>query len=216
MNRYIPLCFLALFITYSCEKTDPPEDKDGFTDPRDGYTYSFKTIGNQIWMTENLRYLPKVSPPDQESVMAEYYYVLEYLGHNVEEAKSTSNFQTYGALYNWISAMDACPEGWHLPSAQEIEELINFLGGWATAGKKMKSGNGWNVGFNGDNTSGFNALPAGCAQHPEFKGVYTEFWAIDEIQTYDMAFTYQLNAGDEILETSLDQYLGISVRCIKD
>ena len=39
-----------------------PEDKRGvFTDSRDGREYKYTTIGNQVWMAENLNFLSKSS-----------------------------------------------------------------------------------------------------------------------------------------------------------
>jgi len=50
-------------ITYTVMVTSGGKEKDGtFTDPRDGHTYGYKVIGSQIWMCENLAYLPEVSP----------------------------------------------------------------------------------------------------------------------------------------------------------
>ncbi len=38
-----------------------------FTDSRDGNTYGWTKIGDQVWMTENLRYLPNVFEPNNIS-----------------------------------------------------------------------------------------------------------------------------------------------------
>ena len=37
----------------------------------------------------------------------------------------------YGALYNWYAAYNdkLCPTGWHVPSLDEWNILINYLGG---------------------------------------------------------------------------------------
>ena len=111
--------------------------------------------------------------------------------------------------------MDACPEGWHLPSFQEFEELIVFLGDWQIAGRKMTSTEGWQSDLNGDNASGFNAFPAGWAQLPELKGYATAFWTSHESNnTY--AGTYELDAKDQINGSARERWLGLSVRCIKD
>lgn len=41
-----------------------------------------------------------------------------------------SNCDKYGRLYNWESAMRACPSGWHLPSDAEWKNLAKTYGGY--------------------------------------------------------------------------------------
>ena len=90
-----------------------------YTDPRDGYTYKTIKIGNQIWLAENLRYLPQIGNG---------YYVYNYHGNNVNEAKETQNYRNFGVLYNMNAAKEACPVGWHIPSDEEWKELERYLG----------------------------------------------------------------------------------------
>jgi len=112
-----------------------------FTDSRDGNTYLTVTIGSRVWMAENLKYLPSVVGFGTGSSQVPYYYVYNYSGVNVTAAKATSNYTTYGVLYNWPAAMagsassgsspsavkGVCPAGWHLPSDAEWEELVIYL-----------------------------------------------------------------------------------------
>jgi len=112
-----------------------------FTDSRDGIVYKTVTIGEQVWMAENLAYLPSVSLPSSGSYGSPYYYVYDYNTTNVADAKATINYQTYGVLYNWPAAMNGasasnanpsgvqgvCPEGWHLPSDEEWTQLETYL-----------------------------------------------------------------------------------------
>ena len=91
----------------------------------------------------------------------------------MNEAKALSNYKTYGALYNWHAAINACPAGWHLPSETEWKKLELYLGmssedmrvgaKWrgTGVGTKLKASSGWAYDKNGSNESGFNALPAG-------------------------------------------------------
>ena len=90
-----------------------------YTDPRDGYTYKTIKIGNQIWLAENLRYLPRIGKG---------YYVYDYHGNDVSEAKETQNYKDFGVLYNMSAAQEACPVGWHIPSDVEWKELDKYLG----------------------------------------------------------------------------------------
>lgn len=115
-----------------------------FTDSRDGNKYKIVEIGEQVWMAENLAYLPRVHQvaDGSEDAAGSYYYVHGYNGTNVAEAKATSNYRTFGVLYNWTAAMDGsasstsnpsgirgvCPTGWHLPSDSEWKELEMALG----------------------------------------------------------------------------------------
>lgn len=112
----------------------------GCSDP-DGKNYPIVKIGDQFWMAENLSYLPSVNPPIQHSWIEPCFYVYDYMGVSVIEAKATENYTTYGALYNWKAAMNGassstsvpsgvkgiCPDGWHLPSKSEWQLLWDYL-----------------------------------------------------------------------------------------
>ena len=138
-------------------------------DTRDGNLYNTVTIDTQVWMTENLAYLPSVVGPGTGSNSTAYYYVYGYDGTDVDAAKATSNYTTYGVLYNWPAAMagaassDAnpsgvqgvCPDGWHLPSDAEWTQLEEYLiangynyDGTTTGNqiaKSMANYSGWNT-----------------------------------------------------------------------
>jgi uncharacterized protein (TIGR02145 family) len=96
-------------------------------DERDGNTYRTVQIGAQCWLAENLKYLPTVCPATTTPDGSAFYYVYDYQGYSVEEAKATANYSNYGALYNWPAALEACPPGWHLPGDAEWSELTDFL-----------------------------------------------------------------------------------------
>ncbi len=117
------------------------ETSGTFTDPRDGQTYRWVRIGDQVWMAENLRYLPSVDNPWTHSRTEPNYYVYDYFGTNVKEAKAKNNYRNYGVLYNEFAAMKgqssnenypgnvqgACPSGWKVPSDAEWTQLANYV-----------------------------------------------------------------------------------------
>jgi hypothetical protein len=81
-----------------------------FTDPRDGRTYKTVKIGRQTWLAENLNY--------------------EAEGSKCYE-NDPDNCAKYSRLYNWETAMKACPKGWHLPTNKEWQTLINCVDGYS-------------------------------------------------------------------------------------
>ena len=99
----------------------------GVYDERDGNSYCSITIGEQEWLSENMRYLPSVNFYSDASVVDAKYYVYGYDGEDVETAKENPNYAEYGAWYNWKAALTACPAGWHLPSDDEWTELEVYL-----------------------------------------------------------------------------------------
>src|SRR5690554_404167 len=142
-------------------------------DARDNQTYRIVTIGSQTWMAENLKYLPSVVGPWTGSQTTPHYYVYGYNGTDVNVAKATDNYATYGVLYNWTAAMDGeassttnpsgvqgvCPAGWHLPSDAEWTELTDYL--TSDAGGKLKETGTthWNSpNSRATNETGFTAL----------------------------------------------------------
>ena len=130
-------------------------------DSRDGKTYKTVVIGSQTWMAENLNYNASGS---------------------VCYGNNTSNCDTYGRLYNWNTAMAACPSGWHLPSDAEWTALTDFAGGVSTAGWHLKSASGWSSGGNGQDTYGFAALPGGggLSDGTFFADEYNRWWSATE------------------------------------
>jgi uncharacterized protein (TIGR02145 family) len=146
MKKAAPLLALLCIAAFA-------QQKGTFTDTRDGKTYKTTKIGTQTWMAENLNY---------EAPGSVCYYNMP------------ANCEKYGRLYNWETAMKACPKGWHLPSNTEWDKLYRYADGdkgtespyeSETAGKYLKSKEGWNddegKSGNGEDKFGFSALPGG-------------------------------------------------------
>lgn len=193
-----------------------------FTDPRDGNVYQTVIIGTQVWMAENLRYLPSVVGPATGSNSTPYYYVYGYDGTNVNDAKATVNYSTYGVLYNWSAACSSCPAGWHLPSDAEWTQLKNLLGGdYAAGGKLKETGNAhWSSPNTGaTNETGFTALPGG---HRYFDGTFDGVgldcycWSATEDGTDNAWFRLMSFSNSNFYTNQTDKSDGFSVRCVHD
>ena len=191
-----------------------------FTDSRDNKIYKTVVIGKQTWMAENLGYLPSLWGSDPES--SEFYTVpmFNYRDGSIADAKANPNYLTYGVLYNYKAAMTACPQGWHLPSKEEFDVLIRYVG--PLGHKKMKSITNWTPYGNGDNTIGWNAFPAGdYTSESGFGGLgsSTGYWSstFHNTEWFLLALFMPLSLYDQppyIIENRV--YIGYSVRCIKD
>ena len=176
-----------------------------FNDSRDGQKYHTIKIGDQVWMAENLAYIPSDFPSKENGV-----WVYGYEGSDVNEAKATENFKTYGCLYDWETANNkgVCPPGWHLPSKKEFEILLKTVG---KTGKHTYN----NLTIGG--TSGFNARFGGWRfSNGTFNsiGIGVSFWSSTK-GNVSGAWTYYLSK-----DAGMDDYhyegLGFSVRCLKD
>jgi len=191
-----------------------------FIDRRDGTEYGFVKIGNQFWMAENLKYLPSVVGSSTGSNTVPYYYVYGYNGTDINAAKATSNYETYGVLYNWPAAMAACPTGWHLPSDDEWNELTNYLGGNAGGKLKEVGTTHWNSPNTGaTNETGFTALPGGFRI---YSGIFDDvgsigyWWSATEYETYYAWYRDMRYNDSSVLSFGNTEELGLSVRCVKD
>lgn len=132
------------------------------------------------------------------------------------------NGTKYGKLYNWYAVNDSrglAPKGWHIPSDDEFDELIEALGGKTEAGKKMKSNLDWTKNCNPTNESGFLAIPAGFRSSTGeflFKDTYALWWSSTNFKD-DKAWYYYLFCD---LDFAVKYYYskgdGFSIRCIKD
>ncbi len=176
-------------------------EKGTFTDSRDGKIYKTVKIGTQTWMAENLNFKTNNS----------WYY----------DNKSSIG-KIYGSLYTWKDAKEACPSGWHLPSKEEWEKLLNYVGvDQKVFGGKLKSISGWDAPNEGaTNETGFTALPGGyCAYSRNFIGFGwdCQFWSSTEFDNY-LAGVLDISKYSKGVTWYIDinKKVGLSVRCIKD
>jgi uncharacterized protein (TIGR02145 family) len=223
-------------------------------DSRDGRTYKTVKIGDQWWIAENLGYLPEVSPssepefvfpPSSDTLSTEkFYYVYDYQGTNISKAKATDIYIACGVLYNFEAATTACMAGWHLPSDEEWKVLEKYLGmnssesdeggkpdsnNWRNSGdvgKKLKSISGWIDDGNGNNSSGFIALPGSERYYyGEGFGHYGQdaiFWSSTKYESSDawppFAPWYRMlgYVSDGVWRGHTNRNGGFSIRCLKD
>ena len=110
----------------------------------DGNTYNTIQIGTQTWMAENLKTTHYAN--GTEIPLVENTTDWDNLGYTNKAMcyydNSSTNANTYGALYTWAAAMNGanssssnpsnvqgvCPSGWHLPSDAEWKQLETYLG----------------------------------------------------------------------------------------
>ena len=178
-----------------------------FTDARDGQVYKYTTIGNQVWMAENLKF--------------DAPYSLCY-------DKIEGYCDTFGRFYSlhvngeWFDLFDQelldtiCPAGWHVPSVDEWSALANNMGGGAKAILRLYSSTSFGEhDRTGSDDCGFNSKPAGFwLQNDEISGEYrlSVYWtstARDMDSAYDCAF----NTNGIYFGTN---YYKMPIRCIKD
>ncbi len=92
------ICFILPLISVSGQET--------LKDKRDGNQYRTITVQGATWLAENLRFK---TPSGSDS-----------FDHD------SINLRKYGILYDWTTAMKACPKGWRLPTGAEFRNLVNY------------------------------------------------------------------------------------------
>ncbi|MCL2218405.1 MAG: fibrobacter succinogenes major paralogous domain-containing protein, partial [Chitinispirillia bacterium] len=177
--------------------TSSVNSDDTFTDPRDGKTYRTVSIGNQTWMAENLNY---------------------QTGKSSCYKNKDDNCQKYGRLYDWNTAMSACPAGWRLPSNSDWDDLVQTAGGYKIAGRKLKSETGWRKG-NGTDDFSFSALPGGYRwSGGSFHDVgdYGYWWSATENDASYAWYRGIYNDYDLVLKNYNYKAYLFSARCLRD
>jgi uncharacterized protein (TIGR02145 family) len=203
----------------------------------DGNIFHSVTIGDQLWMAENLKVTHYQNGDSILMVISDSTWTILSTGAYCYSENDMSNFEIYGALYNWFTIEDnreVCPIGWHVPSDEDFIDLEIYLGmsleetqnyGWrgVDEGGKLKEGGieHWsypNVGAT--NESSFTALPAGSRNanngisYPI--GSDCTFWLNSENSIYSSMRRSLLYNNPAINRFNSDKRNGYSIRCIRD
>ena len=194
------------------------------TDP-DGNVYHSIGIGEQEWMLDNLRTSKyadgtSISLVTDNNTWAGLSIVGAYCWYN-----NNNVFENpYGKLYNWfaVNSGKLCPTGWRVATDSDWTTLINYLGGSASAGGKMKemAFNHWATPNTGaTNTSNFSGLPGGL-RYPDGSfshlTLYGSWWSANEVNL-NLASHFALDYDDANIDSAANsKQRGLSIRCIKN
>ena len=180
-----------------------------FVDERDGQEYKYTTIGDQVWMAENLNYDAQgsICQGRDTSKCALYGRLYSYVGHVPDRTIDTIN-------WNFIDSV--CPNGWHLPTLTEWKQLGTSVGGIETeiAASRLKSVSGWEKSNWGPgiDVCAFSVLPGGFFSYESSyegnAGIFltstAEFENLNDHVSFDGKMGYGSGSG---------RY---TIRCLKD
>jgi len=189
----------------------------------DGNVYNTVIIGSQVWMTGNLKVTHYRNGDQIQNVTDDTKWTKLKTGAWCYYKNESANNVPFGKLYNWYAINDSrhlCPPGWHIPSSEEWQTLIDFLGGNKVAGFKMKTISYWNKQFRdyrySDNQSRFSALPGGYRRYDDggFIGAKLEanYWSSTNADYYLLGWSH----SSVNLYSISGKSVGHSVRCIRD
>ena len=181
------------------------------TDERDGQTYKTVKLGDQTWLAQNLNYETDNS----------WCY-----------DDDPANCETYGRLYDWEAALNACPDGWHLPSDIEWMQMeiqlgltgtqassTGFRGTSEGGAMKVTGTNYWNSPNTGaTNSSGFSAVGSGnrtSAGNFQDAGNKAYFWTSTSAGSGSYYRTLETSRTDIYRYFAIES-MGQSVRCVKN
>jgi len=223
---------------------------DGVTDV-DGNFYVSVIIGDQEWTAQNLRVTNYADNTpittgllgtDWELATEGAYTIYPF--EDIDGLNSDAEvLEAYGAFYNWHAVADSrglCPTGWHVPSNDEITQLIDYvssvnseeyvasqlkscrqvdspLGGECSTTEHPR----WDshASLYGTDNYGFSALPGGLHDYIDdsyYVGMNGNWWVTTEYDEYD-AWGYGMAVGSiEVQQEYWDKNYGRSVRCVKD
>lgn len=197
----------------------------------DGNIYNTVTIGTQCWMLENLKTTKYRNGDPIQHVMDSTTLSSISTGAYCEYGFNSINSMVYGKMYNLFSIIDSrniAPDGWHVPTQQDWETLITYLGGDDEAGGKLKEEgtSHWISPNYASNSSYFTALPGGGSYDiGTFGGKETLalFWSSTIVpggtsEPEDHGYYILLQNNSNAVTTSGygRGMCALSVRCVKD
>jgi uncharacterized protein (TIGR02145 family) len=172
------------------------------TNPSSYEAFDIIEIDGKTWMAENLNYAA--------------------CGSKCYD-NDPANCAIYGRLYDWETANTVCPDGWHLPSQAEWDELKDFIENDNDCSdcdaKHLKAVSGWVKDGNGLNSYGFSALPGGDGYSGGLffgAGYSGNWWSSsegDSIHAYYRSMDYSEEDANWLSYGKDSLY---SVRCLKD
>ncbi|MCB9192124.1 MAG: fibrobacter succinogenes major paralogous domain-containing protein [Flavobacteriales bacterium] len=234
MRPLLTICLLnasllfMLSVAFSgCNQNDDPEPLVETVTDIDGNVYPTVTIGDQVWMAENLKVTRYRNGDPISQINDDQYWSTSTEGSFCSPDGDLQLVSEYGRLYNGYAITDSrglAPEGWHVATDAEWTSLVDFAGGETEAGGNLKE-----IGFdhwlspNTDATDefGFGARSAGVRLTAgDFVGLgnYGCFWSSSFAGSGSNLFWVRcmLTNNDNVDRRSDNIGFGFAVRCVKN
>ena len=199
-----------MVLTTSCKKE---ENITSVTDAQ-GNTYKVVRIDKTFWMAQNLKNSKGMTILDHNQLPSGWSSSTAcccyYAGNSTFAA-----YKAMGLLYNSVAMKkNPCPEGWHVPTASEWKEMVDFLGGSNVAGGKLKDKDNstyWTNNVGATNATGFSAYGSGYMNNgiANFYRVKGMFWTGD-MKVYEIE-----NSSTKVQSATANGTDGYSIRCVK-
>jgi len=139
--------------TFDASVVCPENLRGTFTDTRDGQVYKYTTIGNQVWMAENLKF---------DAPYSVCYDKIEGFCNTFGRFYSLHLNGEFFDLFDQELLDTICPAGWHVPSVDEWKTLSGSMGGSQNDVNRLYSSFDFGDKYKpGTDDCGFNSLPAG-------------------------------------------------------
>ena len=201
------------------DQFSPDADYGTMTDTRDGQTYKTVEVKGRVWMAENLNFAGNDSFPTvkQNSICYNDTNITCELFGRLYSREGAMNSDTCG--YNHACSLGdtvqgACPEGWHIPSLSEAEDLISFNDSLSYSSLASKTG--WRV--IGEDSYGLSFLPTGNKRGDKFSNIgLSAFMWVNTPGAKQRYFVVNGDAKRVFIHQGLnDTALYLSIRCVKD
>lgn len=233
MKKHLVIIFALIF--FGCSESEEPITDNSDTEfgevfDADGNKYLTVSIGDQVWMAENLKTtiysngeaIPELRSNSDWGRPTSSPEVIKPGWSYYENDPSNNTFN--GKLYNWYAISDSrncCPNGWGIPTKSDFEKLLTFLGSENEALRKLKKeGTIWPQIDLTNNQSGFSAFPSGVRNNGgsfDDLGLKTSFWVSDPFPNANSVY-YGLaivSGRESEIWNGYSKEFGLSVRCLK-
>lgn len=223
---------IALIFFTACKKkevtpepTPVPTPKPYYMEPItdiDGNVYHTVKIGNQVWTVENLKTVHYRNGDPIPNVTDYSLWLDLTAGAYCEYGNNGANVDAYGRLYNWYVVNDSrkiAPEGWRVPTQQDWQTLIDFLGNDNPGGELKETGTSHWVSPNTGATDewGFKALPGGKRTNTfDQMGEYFYAWTSQETSTTQAVYARIYKGAGSVVLPNFVKENGYSIRLIKE
>jgi len=181
----------------------------------EGNMYPTVLIGTRCWMAKNLNTGAIVMSQNTGAIHSDVHNngIIERYCHDNDSSKCDE----YGGLYEWDEMMKynslegsrgICPEGWHIPTVAEWDELDdNFEYGQSGIAIKEEGSTGFEAKLGGDRHSQGGFFSFGASGF---------FWSSTQASEDDSWSREVCDCNNYVDQVQAKKETGFSVRCIKN